>query len=100
MCGMLKTLQVIYGFRSTRAELEQLGRRFLFEGAVGHLEAEVIAQGVAIALKEGPVEGGERAGVWAGGFFGVVGAVSAEVWHAVDVGSAGDVGLGRGDATV
>lgn len=69
------------------------------EGAVGHLHAEVVGEGGLVALEEGPVEGGEGAGVVGEGLR-VVLAMAAKVGHAVDVGGAGDVGLGGGEAAV
>ena len=61
---------------------------------------EDLTEALAVAFEKGPVEGGEGAGVVGEGFFWVVLAVAAEVGHAVDVGGAGDVGLGGGEAAV
>ena len=53
-----------------------------------------------IAVHEGPVARGERAGVLADALLRVVGAVAAVVAHLVDVGAAGGVGLGGQHAAV
>ena len=82
------------------AELDELGGGFFVQGAVRHLHAEVAGEDGLIAFEEGPVEGGEGAGIFAGGALWVVLAVAAEVGHAIDVGGSGDVGLGGGDAAV
>ena len=91
---------MVDGLLGAGAELDELGLGFLAKGVVGHLHAEVFAEGGLIAFEEGPIEGGERAGIVGEGLFGVVLAVAAEVRHAIDVGGAGDVGFGGGEAAV
>jgi hypothetical protein len=74
------------GFVGAGAQLNEFCLRLLSECVVGHLHAHVASEGGLVAFEEGPVERGEWAGAGAGGFFGVVLAVAAEVRHAVDVG--------------
>ena len=100
VCRAFEAGEMIDGLFGAGAELDELGLGLPVQGAVGHSHAEVAAEGGLVAFEEGPVEGGEGAGVVGEGFFGVVLAVAAEVGHAVDVGGAGDVGLGGGEAAV
>lgn len=93
-------LQVGDSLFGAGTELDEFSGGFLAEGVVGHLEAEVVAQGLAIAFEKGPVEGGEGTGAGADGLLRIELAMAAEVGHAVDVGGAGDVWLGGGEAAV
>ena len=82
------------------SKLDELRLGLPAQGAVGHLHAEVAAEGGLVAFEEGPVESGEGAGVVGEGFLRIVLAVSTEVRHAIDVGGAGDVGFGGGETAV
>ncbi|CAO5258746.1 branched chain amino acid efflux pump [Frankia sp. AgKG'84/4] len=70
------------------------------EAGQGTAQARVEAQGLGVAVEEGPVAGGERAGVGAEALRRLVPAVAAVVAHAVDVRAAGRVRLGRHEAAV
>ena len=79
--------------------LLSLGGHFI-EGAVGHSEALVAFEALAVALEEVPVEVVEGAGFGAGFGGDGVGAGAAIVGHFVDVGTAGAVGFGSEEAAV
>ena len=81
-------------------KLNELRGRLLAERVVGHLHTEVIAEDLLVALEKGPVQGGKGTRAGADGLFGIELAMSAVVGHAIDVGGAGDVGLGGGEAAV
>ena len=63
--------EVVDGVLGAAAELDQFGFGFFVEGAVGHLHAEVLAEGGLVALEEGPVESGKGASVVGEGLLGV-----------------------------